>query len=124
MSTNASFSLFRSFSLFKFSVPKTSKAFNPFYGILVVVGVLFVMTASAYFVMTLRDANPESKNEMKNHPLLISVERHGLTALVAELVVLGVATFAAIGTDDYWERRRRRQAASRANESGGDQSSF
>src|SRR5688572_19450682 len=94
---------------------------NPFYGVLVVVGVMFVMTASAYFVMTLRDAKAESSDEMKNHPLLVFVERHGSTALVAELAILGVATFAAIGTDDYWERRRRRQVANSVAESNADQ---
>jgi hypothetical protein len=95
-------------------VPKSRKAINPFYGLLVVVGVLFVITACAYFVMTLRDAKPELKSTA--HPLLAFVEKHGLTALIAELAVLGVATFGAIGTDDYWERRRRKQVAAEGGE--------
>jgi len=32
------------------------------------------------------------------------MRQHGETALMTELAILAVCTFAAIGTDDYWQR--------------------
>jgi hypothetical protein len=32
------------------------------------------------------------------------MNEHGLWLLVGELTLLALATFAAIGTDDYWNR--------------------
>jgi hypothetical protein len=40
-----------------------------------------------------------------NHPLLLWMNRHGDTALLAELGFLALFTFAAIGTDSFWQRR-------------------
>src|SRR5688572_15623444 len=99
---------------------KLRKAINPFYGLLVVIGILFVVTVCAYFVMTLRDAKlGKAESNSPAHPLLSFIENHGLTVLTIELAVLAVATFGAIGTDDYWERRRRRQIIiDRESESG------
>ena len=37
------------------------------------------------------------------------MDRHGNTALLAELALLGVCTFGAIGTDEYWQRRAARR---------------
>jgi hypothetical protein len=92
-------------------VPKSRKTDNPFYHLLIVVGVLFAITSCAYFFMTLHDADPKLNAATQNHPLLLFLEKHGVTALVIELAVLSLATFGAIGTDDYWERRRRKQLA-------------
>jgi hypothetical protein len=36
---------------------------------------------------------------------LVFFYEHGTTVLVAELVILGLLTAAAIWTDDYWARR-------------------
>ena len=40
------------------------------------------------------------------HRLAVALEQHGLLLMVFELVMLAILTFAAIGTDDYWTRRR------------------
>jgi hypothetical protein len=79
---------------------------NPFYVLLVPVGVAFVVTAFAYGVMafqsvsTLRGADP-ARNA---HPLWTWLRRHGDETLLGELAVLGVLTAAAIGTDRWWSR--------------------
>ena len=76
---------------------------NPFYVILTIVGVLFVLTASAYGVMTVTQIEPGDSVE-QSHPLISLMDEHGLTLLMTELGILAVATFAAIGTDGYWTR--------------------
>ena len=72
---------------------------NPFYAVLIVVGVTFALTASLYGVMTVRKLDPQAAEDAG---ILAFMEQHGLTLLVFELVVLALLTFAAIGTDDYW----------------------
>jgi hypothetical protein len=89
------------------SVRKTNKFSNPFYGLLLVAGLLFVVTATAYGVMYLQavrgtDAAAAAAEE---HPLLVWLHEHGNTALAAELALLAVGTIGAIGTDDYWQQR-------------------
>jgi hypothetical protein len=78
------------------------KPINPFYSALVVVGVVFALTASAYGVMTVRGLDPHRAGEAG---LVGVMERHGLTLLMVELAILAVLTFAAIGTDEFWQRR-------------------
>ena len=85
------------------------KPFNPFYAVLVVVGVAFVVTACAYGVMTVRGLDPHAADE---GGLVGLMDRHGLSILVAELVLLGVLTVLAIGTDNYWTARTGSRAAS------------
>lgn len=98
----------------------STRIVNPFYALLMVAGTVFVLTAIPYWFMCLREANatpawlqPEAKqvatdtsaDPAAKAPLFDWLRVHGLTALLVELGVLGLATFAAIGTDDYWERR-------------------
>lgn len=75
---------------------------NPFYRALLVVGVVFAISACAYGVMTVRGLNPRLADEQG---LMGLMSQHGLTILVVELVLLGILTVAAIGTDDFWTRR-------------------
>lgn len=89
-------------------MPKPQTATNPFYALLVVVGVLFVITAFAYFTMTLRQSHA---GDSPPSGLVDFLARHGLWLLVGELVLLAIGTFGAIGTDDYWTRRAQAQAA-------------
>jgi hypothetical protein len=84
-------------------VTRSREPKNPFYALRVVAGVAFAMAASAYFVMALRGADPRYADTP--HGLMAWLERHGLTALFAELVVLGLATFGAMVTDEYWKGR-------------------
>jgi hypothetical protein len=52
--------------------------------------------------MAVREAGGASAS---SHGLTTLLARYGLTILIVELVLLAVATFGAIGTDDYWNRR-------------------
>jgi hypothetical protein len=82
-------------------MPQT-KSVNPFYPPLVVVGVVFALTACAYGVMTVRGLDPHQAGE---GGLVGFMDEYGLLLMVAELCLLGVLTVAAIGTDEYWTRR-------------------
>ncbi|MCO6454010.1 MAG: hypothetical protein J5I93_01740 [Pirellulaceae bacterium] len=86
----------------------TRAAANPFYVVLVAVGVLFVITACAYGVMTLRGIEPAESAAGEPHQLMELMDRHGFTLLMVELSVLALATFAAIGTDHWWTARQAR----------------
>ena len=81
-----------------------AKATNPFYALLVVVGVAFALSACAYGVMTVRGLDPHHADE---GGLVGLMDQHGLTILVVELVLLGLLTALAIGTDEYWSRAAR-----------------
>ena len=84
-----------------------SKSTNPFYILLIGVAVLFAITACGYGVMTVRliDPSQSADGPPAGRAFVDFFDRHGLTLLVAELVVLAMATFAAMATDDYWDRR-------------------
>lgn len=83
------------------------KPWNPFYPVLVVVGMAFAVTACAYGLMTVKMLLPEGAAEVRqaSSGLLYWMDRHGMTLLLSELGVLAVLTFAAIGTDDYWTEK-------------------
>ena len=77
------------------------KPTNPFYVVLLPVGVVFVLTACAFVVMMM---------QVGQHPageadLIRLMERHGIIIMAIELALLGVLTVAAIATDDFWVRR-------------------
>lgn len=86
-------------------MPTRPKRVNPFYVLLVLAGVAFCLTASAYGVMAVKQLHasqqivPPSANDSQFMTLM---DEHGVTALVVELVVLGIATAAAISTDRFW----------------------
>jgi hypothetical protein len=87
---------------------RSRKSANPFYGLLLVAGLAFAMTAITYGVMAFRDRDTApgvSTAANDDHPLMAWMEKHGNTALIVELGVLAVGTFGAIATDDYWQRR-------------------
>ena len=92
---------------------------NPFYAVLLVVGVVFAITACAYCVMTVRGLDPHSVDD---EGLMGLMRQHGLTILVGELAALGVLTFAAIGTDGYWTGERRGGVGSQRSEVRGRRS--
>jgi hypothetical protein len=89
---------------------RNQKFANPFYALLVIAGVTFALTATAYGVMAFREARPpavgnETDAPAPEHPLMTWMSQHGEKALMAELGFLAICTFGAIGTDDYWQRR-------------------
>ena len=83
------------------------KSANPFYALLILAGIAFVVTAAAYCVMAYREREAAKAVEpaAPEHPLMSWMKQNGEMALVAELAVLGVGTIGAIGTDDFWQRR-------------------
>ncbi|MBP88626.1 MAG: hypothetical protein CMJ64_18250 [Planctomycetaceae bacterium] len=95
------------------------KPANPFYGVLLAVGIVFVLTACSYFVMTLqgreasygrstlpRDNTAEDSDSRPNNEAFAQfMDQYGFTALMIELGLLAAATFGAIGTDEYWMRQ-------------------
>jgi hypothetical protein len=73
---------------------------NPFYVLLMVVGVVFTITMCAYAVMTVRLG--QSAEPPPTEGLMWLLSEHGLAIIVVELAVLGLATVLAISTDEYW----------------------
>jgi hypothetical protein len=83
------------------------QAFNPFYAAALPAGIVFAVTACSYMVMAYRGLNP---HHAAGPGLVGLMDRHGLTILGGELLVLAVLTVAAITTDAYWTRRAERLA--------------
>ena len=79
-----------------------SKPINPFYVASLPVGIVFAITACAYVVMTVRGADAR---QTEATGLIAIMEQHGLAILIVEIAILGMLTFAAIASDDYWTRR-------------------
>ncbi len=102
------------------------KPTNPFYIVLLIAGVLFVVTACAYVVMTVnaRDISRGGRENPSSQRFVEIVDRYGFAALMIELGVLAGATFGAIATDEYWTRRAEHEAQQRPteehDESGGE----
>jgi hypothetical protein len=92
-------------------VQRSEKFANPFYGLLLVTGIVFAITAICYGVMAFREARPLQANDAAtavatDHPLILWMSRHGEKALLGELALLAAFTFAAIGTDSFWQQRK------------------
>jgi hypothetical protein len=89
---------------------------NPFYVVLLLVGVLFFVTATAYFVMMLRgDRIGRQTHEVAPAGRVMQfLDEHGGKLLAGELVLLGVCTAAAIASDGYWTRRQQRSIGVRS----------
>lgn len=99
---------------------RSDKFANPFYILLVMAGLAFVMTATMYGVMATRAnagyRDPAVADQTAAHPLMVWMEQHGDTAIMTELAILAACTFGAIATDEYWQRR----AAAAKKSAGGD----
>ena len=107
-------------------VPRSKPGINPFYVLLVLVGVAFVITAFAFWLMASSAVHPRlpAADLPTDHPLWRLLEQHGDRLMLWELVALAVLTFAAIGIDGYWARRRKQRgvALSDLNKTRGAQS--
>ncbi len=79
---------------------------NPFYILLVPMGVAFVVTAFAYGLMAFQAVKsaPSDAPNYRRHPLFQWLRASGDEALLIELGALGVLTVAAIATDRWWDR--------------------
>jgi hypothetical protein len=95
-------------------VRRSQKSANPFYVLLIIAGLSFAMTTTVYVVMAFREAHAHEESVAgraqtaaagDEHPLMQWMRQHGNAALLTELGLLAICTFAAIGTDSYWQRR-------------------
>jgi hypothetical protein len=87
---------------------RSRKFANPFYGLLLVAGLAFALTATTYGVMAFRGREFQpavAQASVGEHPLMAWMSQYGDATLMFELGALAVCTFAAIATDDYWQRR-------------------
>jgi hypothetical protein len=80
-------------------------AFNPFYALLIILGIAFALTACAYSVMTLRAVRPPQDEGASGGALLEFLDKRGAHLMGAELALLAVASVGAIATDRYWMQR-------------------
>jgi hypothetical protein len=90
---------------------RSRKFANPFYGLLLIAGLAFAITATAYGVMAFRgrEIRPAAAQaSVGEHPLMAWMSQYGDATLMLELGALAACTFAAIATDDYWQRRNRK----------------
>ncbi|PHS02963.1 MAG: hypothetical protein COA78_19545 [Blastopirellula sp.] len=87
------------------------KYFNPFFALLLVVGIAFVVSCCAYGVMIIKFMNPGGPIEEAQVQIsfLEFLYDHGNTILMVELALLTVCTFGAIMTDDFWKDRSERK---------------
>jgi hypothetical protein len=86
----------------------TKKRFNPFYALLVPVGLAFAVTAFAYGFMAFQAVNAVRAEAGRHgaHPLFQWLRAHGDAMLLGELAVLAVLTVGAISTDRWWDKTR------------------
>lgn len=80
---------------------------NPFYSVLLVAGVAFALTACAYGVMIVHKLEPGrvAPASTSGTGVIDFMDDHGAAIMIVELVVLAIATGAAIGTDRIRARR-------------------
>ena len=83
---------------------KQKKAFNPFYVLLVLVGVAFTITACGYGVMTVRMLEPVDQSASDRF-----FDTYGVQLMIGQVIVLSILTLAAMGTDNYWTARSESQ---------------
>ena len=88
-------------------VAKTKQHINPFYAILVLVAVIFVVTSFAYGLMSFQAIGTDAALAGKHmgHPLWRFLRVYGTTVLGWQVALLALLTVAAIGCDSYCQRR-------------------
>jgi len=89
---------------------RKGQGFNPFYFLLVLAGVTFVVTAFACGLMAYASIHGPAAGSagQAGHPLWRFLRAHGNTLLVGEMALVGALAVAAMGTDRYWIERARR----------------
>lgn len=84
--------------------PAAKKAKNPFYALVLIVGISFLLTACAYTVLAFLDVQGHRETAAQSG-LLNFLNEHGITLFGVELGMLCVVMVAAFATEDYWQRR-------------------
>jgi hypothetical protein len=86
-------------------VAKSKPPANPFYVLVVLVGVAFAITACAYGTMAFRAIGPGGGAEHDPSSLMALVDHYGVQVLAVELGVLGAAACGAMGLDRLRSRQ-------------------
>ena len=97
---------------------------NPFYTLLIWVGIVFALTATSYGVMTVtylrasEEITESSNPDDTYHPLFRFLDENGFDLMLAELGLLGVLTFAAIAYDEVHDPDGLREQGKKVEEIG------
>lgn len=75
---------------------------NPFYVLLVVTGMLFLVTACSYGLMTLRAIRDVDALAAETG-LMPWIDRHGAALMLGEVAAIGTLSVLAMATDKYWD---------------------
>lgn len=89
---------------------KRSQPANPFYVLVVLVGILFTLTACSYGVMAFRRMQASAADQPESG-LLVLLEERGMQIMAVEVALLAVVSIAAMGSDRYWTARSKTPAA-------------
>ncbi len=85
-------------------VAKTKEPINPFYVLVVLLGVIFAITSCAYGTMAYRAIAPVADRDV-GQGLMTFLDRYGIQALAVELTLLALAAFGAMGLDQARARQ-------------------
>lgn len=106
------------------SAKRIKKPFNPFYVLLILVGIAFCITACAYGVMTVRGLHDGAamganvSTTESGERLMEWLDKNGFRLMMIEIAILAVCTFSAIATDEYWTKQEAKQATGQGAEKG------
>lgn len=92
---------------------KKAAGINPFYVLLVLIGIAFTLTACAYGVMAFKVVRTKERaaDQPAGAALLTYLDEHGAKLMAIELALLGLCSVAAMATDRYWIRREEKRAS-------------
>jgi hypothetical protein len=86
-------------------VAKPREPFNPFYALVIVLGVAFAVTTFAYGTMAYRAIAPAAAEIDRGPGMMGLVDRYGVRTMGVELGLLGGASFAAMWLDRFRARK-------------------
>jgi hypothetical protein len=104
-------------------VAKPKEPFNPFYALVLVLGVVFAVTTFAYGTMAYRATDAAAAASDARPGLMNLVDRFGVPAMGVELGLLGAATAGAMWLDGRRTRRDERTAPGQGLPESADRSS-
>ena len=86
-----------------------TKGINPFYPLLILVGIIFFISATSYGVMAIRETSG-TETTANQTGLLEFMNQYGDRLLNIEHLLLGFLTVAAMGTDEIAGRSEQKTA--------------